>query len=65
MMYMKAHVDKDTCIGCGLCESICETVFQLEDDGKAAAVVDVVPADAEDETKDAESSCPVNAISIE
>ena len=37
MIYMKAHVDKDTCIGCGLCPSICEAVFVLEDDGKAAA----------------------------
>ncbi|MDD4103149.1 MAG: 4Fe-4S binding protein, partial [Kiritimatiellae bacterium] len=24
---MKANVNKDTCIGCGLCESICPAVF--------------------------------------
>ena len=58
---MKAHVDKDTCIGCGLCPSICEAVFVLEDDGKAAAYVDEVPSEVEDEAKEAESSCPVNA----
>ena len=39
MIYMKAHVDKDTCIGCGLCPSICEAVFVLEDDGKAAEAI--------------------------
>lgn len=61
---MKAEVDKDTCIGCGLCPSICEAVFELEDDGKAVAKVNPVPEDQEDEAKDAEASCPVNAISI-
>ena len=29
---MKAVVDQDTCIGCGLCPSICEEVFELQDD---------------------------------
>lgn len=62
---MKAVVDQDTCIGCGLCPSICEAVFQLEDDGKAHVIVDVVPSDEEDAAKDAESSCPVAAISCE
>ncbi|MBU3804700.1 MAG: ferredoxin, partial [Candidatus Cellulosilyticum pullistercoris] len=29
---MKAFVDKDTCIGCGLCPSICPDVFAMDDD---------------------------------
>lgn len=58
-------VDKDTCIACGLCPSICPEVFEMEDDGKAGAVVDVVPSDAEDSAKEAESSCPTNAITVE
>lgn len=61
---MKANVDKDTCIGCGLCPSVCPEVFDMEDDGKAGVVVDSVPAGAEDSAKEAESSCPVNAISV-
>lgn len=60
---MKASVDKETCIGCGLCNSICDKVFDMGDDGKAKAIVDVVPEDCTDEAKEAEISCPVSAIS--
>ena len=28
-------VDKETCIGCGACISVCEKVFELKDDMKA------------------------------
>ncbi|GAA0728546.1 ferredoxin [Clostridium malenominatum] len=62
---MKAHVDKDTCIGCGLCPGIAPDVFEMEDDGKAVAIVDEVPTDSEDAAKEAESSCPTNAIFVE
>lgn len=62
---MKANVDKDTCIGCGMCPSICPDVFEMDDDGKAKVIVSEVPDGKEDEAQDAESSCPVNAISIE
>lgn len=64
---MKAYVDKDTCIGCGLCPSICEEVFQMQDDGKAHVIVEdeEVPKEAEDLAKEAESSCPVAAIKVE
>lgn len=60
---MNAKVDKDTCIGCGLCPSICPDVFEMDDDGKAVAKA--VPSGKEDEAKDAESSCPVNAIEVD
>lgn len=61
---MDAQVDKDTCISCGLCPSICPEVFEMEDDGKAGVTCDTVPKDSEDSAKEAEESCPVNAISV-
>ncbi|MEG0371333.1 MAG: ferredoxin [Clostridium sp.] len=61
---MKTSVNPDLCIGCGLCPSIAPTVFELGDDGNAFAIVDEVPESAIDETKEAASSCPVEAISI-
>ncbi|MDO5516946.1 MAG: ferredoxin [Clostridium sp.] len=62
---MKAHVDKDTCIACGLCPSISPECFEIEDDGKAGCIVDVIPENCEDEAQEAADSCPVNAISTE
>ena len=61
---MKAYVDKDTCIACELCPSICPEVFEMEDDGKAGVVTDEVPEGQEDGAKEAEESCPVNAIKV-
>lgn len=53
-------INKAECIGCGLCASICEEVFEMKD-GKA-----YVKADCKKNAKcikDAIESCPVNAIS--
>lgn len=52
----------DDCIGCGLCESVCPQVFQLE--GVRAIVVD----DSEEFrslAEEAAESCPVAAIEVE
>ena len=45
---MRAYVDKNECIGCGLCEMTAPDVFRMTDDGKAEAY-----ADTTDENKDA------------
>lgn len=62
---MKAYVDHDKCIGCGVCPSVCPEVFEMKDDGLSHVIVDEVPSDVEDKAKDAEESCPVDAITVE
>lgn len=59
---MKAFVDENTCICCGLCEGICGEVFSTE---TGVAVAGEVNAEQEDEVRGACDSCPVGAISIE
>ena len=52
-------VDKEKCIGCGLCTEICEEVFEMKGDGKAGIKENKdIPC-----VKDAIVSCPVSAIS--
>lgn len=62
---MKPKVDRDLCIGCGLCEGICPSVFQMDDENIAIVIVDEISQEDQDCSKDAAESCPVNAIQLE
>ena len=61
---MKAFVDQNVCISCGLCEGVCSDVFSL-DTGVAEAIEGEVSAELEDAIREACDGCPVQAISIE
>ena len=58
-----ATVNKDICIGCGACTGISE-VFKIEDDGLAAAVINPIEGEHEEEAIEASECCPTGAISI-
>ena len=58
---MKATVDQDTCIGCGLCTGIQPEVFQMNEDGKSHCVSDV-SEDQNANVQEAIDSCPTSAI---
>lgn len=62
---MKAFVDQDTCISCGLCPSTCPDVFHFNDNEKAEAIPDDIPKELEEDAITARDGCPVEAISIE
>lgn len=62
---MKATIDREGCIECGLCESTCPEVFLLDQEGKATVIVDVIPPEAEQTAIDAQDGCPVSVITVE
>ena len=62
---MKASIQRDGCISCGLCEGTCPQVFRMAEDGRAEVYVDSVPADAAAAAQEARDSCPVSVITVE
>lgn len=59
---MKVKVNKDACIGCGLCVATAPDTFGFDDEGKAEVVGDVAD---EASVEGAVGSCPVGAIEEE
>ena len=39
---MHTHVEKDECISCGVCPSLCPDIFEFDDDGLAYAKVEEI-----------------------
>ena len=62
---MKAKVDRDACISCGLCVEMCPEVFQLDQEEKATVQVDPIPPEQEEACRSAAEQCPTEAIRIE
>ena len=57
---MKLKVNEDLCIGCGACQAVCPSVFEVDEIAKV--MVDEVPTDVEDDAIDAKEGCPTGAI---
>ena len=77
---MSIKVNKELCLGCGACASLCPDVFKMNDAGKsevissasassAAKAIEDKEASADKEeniacAKNAAESCPVQAIEV-
>jgi ferredoxin len=71
---MKVFIDREGCIGCGICEALCPEVFKLLDDGKSGIVEKYrkgslgegeVSDDLTSCVENAKVSCPVEVIKTE
>ena len=56
------EVNKEKCLGCGMCVGINSDVFDFGDDGLAEANNDKINDDNKDDVENAVNSCPVGAI---
>jgi len=56
---LKIEVD-DSCIGCGTCVVVAPKTFKMNDEYKSVVIKNF--SDSDDVIKEAESSCPVDAI---
>ncbi|MBO0855949.1 MAG: ferredoxin [Nocardia sp.] len=62
---MKVHVDPDRCQGHTLCSMVAPKSFELSEiDGHSTPVSEDVPADQQEQVREAVQSCPERAISI-
>jgi len=61
---MKAKLDRDGCISCGLCPTICPEVFRMAEDGVAEVYHADVPSDVEVRAVEAQEGCPVSVIEV-
>lgn len=59
---MEVTVDQDLCIACGDCIEICPEVFAWNEEGLSQAMINPVPAQVEEECRQAVESCPTEAI---
>ena len=55
-------INKEKCIGCGTCISLCPDAFELKEDGKSYVKGNVDFSANKDCIKQAVESCPVGAI---
>lgn len=62
---MRAEIDRDGCISCGMCADTCPEVFRMAEDGAAEVYVEEVPEELEDSATEAQENCPVSVIRVE
>jgi ferredoxin len=61
---MKAVIDRDLCIGCGLCEQTTPEVFRMADDGLAYVINEDPPPETYADIQACIELCPVAAIDV-
>jgi ferredoxin len=61
---LRASVNKNSCIGCGICTEICPAVFELDPMGLSEAMVAAIDPSLGSTLRQASESCPTNAITI-
>lgn len=62
---MKLRIDFEVCTGHGRCYALAPELFEPDDYGHAALVVEDVPDDLAEKARLAVANCPERAISVD
>ncbi|WP_040338364.1 ferredoxin [Candidatus Blastococcus massiliensis] len=60
----RVQVDRDRCVGSGVCESLAPEVFELDDDGVLVVHRSEPDAGQLDAVHDAVQQCPTRALAL-
>ena len=61
---MRVEVDLDKCTGHGICESIADDVFEVQDDGTVRIRDNAQPESDRDRMQQAVTQCPAAALRL-
>lgn len=66
---MKVKIDKKTCIGCLMCTSMAEEIFEIDEDKdgvkvKVKETVDMSKKENQKKARESVEACPVEAIKV-
>ncbi len=64
-MNNKINIDKEKCVGCGMCESLNPDLFTINDSGIAKINKDCNPTEHKDSFQNYVDSCSFGAIYLE
>ena len=59
---MRVEVDLGKCTGHGICESIAEDVFEVQDDGSVLILEQDIPESDRERMRQAVTQCPAAAL---
>ncbi len=68
---MKTHINRETCVGCGACYSICPEVYDCDEDGIAFCHIDdnsntkIISTELQQSVLDCSEVCPTGSVIVE
>lgn len=62
---VRVSVNRDKCVGIGMCEAIAPNVFEVGDDGQSHVLVNEIADKDVAAVKQAAASCPTESLRIE
>lgn len=62
---LRVHIDKDRCMGAGMCALTAPRVFTQDDDGLSELLPDSADGTGDPLVREAVRACPVQALAID